>query len=319
MELALRDALVSITGEAGDAQAHLSSQLGLVSSLQASIAAGIPVPEASVQLALNRVQREVQELAVKKAEQQTVVAVLAEEMMRAEEARLAAEAIAFREYEEAAHKRILDLAAENGVDLAAYEQVRGDMVARRQAAIASGDTLEAYKQDALLAENNVLGLGAVNAPDEEQERARKEADAARERYLREAEIMAGREASQHGLTPEEQSAYVATARAAAQQELAGETAEIRSRYPGQETAQLRTSARVVTERNEVRGVNETLMASAEPKENPSRSSMNSLGDALAADADVLSQIELYETDPTSWKTPDPASSGGSRGRRENLP
>lgn len=59
----------------------------------------------------------------------------------------------------------------------------------------------------------------VDAPEEDQERARKEEEAAQERYLRQVEIMAMREAQRMGLSGEQASEYVVSQRAEAEVEL----------------------------------------------------------------------------------------------------
>ena len=79
--------------------------------------------------------------------------------------------------------------------------------------------MEEYKQDALLAANNRQGMTLVDAPEEEQERARKEEEAAKERYLRQVEIMSMREAQRMGLSGEQATEYVVSQRAEAEQDL----------------------------------------------------------------------------------------------------
>ncbi|WP_155802656.1 hypothetical protein [Ponticaulis koreensis] len=191
----------------------------MISSLQASMSAGIAISPASLQLAINRVQQETLQLALKKSDQQTIAAVLVEQMLQAEEARLAQEASDFRSYEREASGRIQSLAEATGIDISAYEQNRADILASREAAQASGDIVEEYKQDALLAANNRHGMTLVDAPEEEQERARKEEEAAQERYLRQVEIMAMRDAQRMGLSGEHASEYVVSQRADAEVEL----------------------------------------------------------------------------------------------------
>lgn len=219
MEVMLKSSLASMPDAGSAVHSELADQLGMISSLQASMSAGIAISPASLQLAITRVQQETLQLALKKSDQQTIAAVLAEQMLQSEEARLSREANDFRFYEREASSRIQSLAEISGIDIGAYEQNRADILASREAAQASGDIVEEYKQDALLAANNRHGMALVDAPEEEQERARKEEEAAKERYLRQVEIMAMREAQRMGLSGEQASEYVVSQRAEAEQDL----------------------------------------------------------------------------------------------------
>lgn len=219
MEVMLKSSLASMPDAGSAVHSELAEHLGMISSLQASMSAGIAISPASLQLAINRVQQETLQLAMKKSDQQTIAAVLAEQMLQAEEARLSREASDFRLYESEASNRIQSLAEASEIDISAYEQNRADILASREAAQASGDVVEEYKQDALLAANNRHGMTLVDAPEEEQERARKEEEAAKERYLRQVEIMAMREAQRMGLGGEQAAEYVVSQRAEAEVEL----------------------------------------------------------------------------------------------------
>ena len=225
MEVMLKSSLASMPDAGSAVHSELADHLGMISSLQASMSAGIAISPASLQLAINRVQQETLQLALKKSDQQTIAAVLAEQMLQAEEARLSREASDFRQYERDASSRIQSLAEVNGIDISPYEQNRADILAGREAAQASGDIVEEYKQDALLAANNRHGMALVDAPEEEQERARKEEEAAKERYLRQVEIMAMREAQRMGLSGEQATAYVVSRREEAEEELQQELEE----------------------------------------------------------------------------------------------
>ncbi|MAF58811.1 MAG: hypothetical protein CMK08_16400 [Ponticaulis sp.] len=225
MEVMLKSSLASMPDAGSAVHYELADHLGMISSLQASMSAGIAISPASLQLAINRVQQETLQLALKKSDQQTIAAVLAEQMLQAEEARLSREASDFRLYEREASSRIQSLAEVSGIDISAYEQNRSDILASRKAAQASGDIVEEYKQDALLAANNRHGMALVHAPEEEQERARKEEEAAKERYLRQVEIMAMREAQRMGLSGEQATEYVVSQRAEAEAELQQELEE----------------------------------------------------------------------------------------------
>ena len=295
VELALRDALASMSDAGSDAHSQIASQLAFIHSLQASVAAGIPVSEASIQSALNRVQQESTQIALRKSEQQTIAAALAEQMHLAEEARLSQEASDFRSYETEAFGRIQELASVNGIDLSEFEHNRAEILARREAAEAAGDTVEAYKQDALLAANNRHGMTLVDASEEEQERARREEEAAKERYLRQVEIMAMREAQRTGLSGDDASEYVYARRQRAESEL---TAERQSHYPAapeSAIAQQTELAETTQTRNEILADQGMSIQPVLLDEAPEDIAITT-DDALSNDGELIMLLSMTEAD-----------------------
>ena len=311
MEVMLKSSLASMPDVGNAVHSELADHLGMISSLQASVSAGIAISPASLQLAINRVQQETLQLALKKSDQQTIAAVLAEQMLQAEEARLSREASDFRIYENEASSRIQSLAEASGINISTYEQNRSDILASREAAQASGDIVEAYKQDALLAANNRHGMTLVDAPEEEQERARKEEEAAKERYLRQVEIMAMREAQRMGLSGEQATEYVVSQREEAELQFDEEINALG--VEGQQhSAQQQPLVQVMEIRNEQREYYQSVTTQAEPIGTGDTNKAINLETELRDQTDILAMLNMQEADIHTSKVPSASITGERR-------
>ncbi len=128
----------------------------------------------------------------------------------------------FQSYERRSSVRIEALARNNGLDVSGWRMARDRLIKERNEAKANGDRLGYFKSDALVAANNHFGLVKSGATSEEAERARKEAEDARMRYLKEVELQARQEARSAGMSPEQATQYIAKSRTRAEQELGEE-------------------------------------------------------------------------------------------------
>ncbi len=107
----------------------------------------------------------------------------------------AAESAQFRAYEQRSFSRVEQLAAANGVDIAAYRETRTRYQADFEEAKRRGDTVAMAYAEAGTAYNNVFALKSVGAPDAELNEAMEEAAKARTRLSYEtqkAALIAGR-------------------------------------------------------------------------------------------------------------------------------
>ncbi len=128
-------------------------------------------------------------------------------------------AAGFRQYEQRSSRRIDQLAADKGIDVSGVRESRYRLLAERMAAEAGGDRAGVFKSEALLAYNNVLGLELVGATPEEQEKGKREAQEARERYLKERELQALNEGRKSGMTGDALRSHVDAARSRAAVEM----------------------------------------------------------------------------------------------------
>lgn len=140
-----------------------------------------------------------------------------------------ATAAAFRAYEAQSYQRIRELAAENGLDLTGYDTLRTGLLDERDAAQAEGDRVGVAGADALLADANAGMLETAGGSGKEVERARREAEAARERYLHEIAMRAREHAQAHGLSGADAARYIQQAVDAADRALTARIEENRER------------------------------------------------------------------------------------------
>ncbi len=132
------------------------------------------------------------------------------------------QAIAFASYEQRSSGHIEQLAAANGVDIAAYRDNRQQLLKEKEEAKAKGDRLGTFRADVLLSVNNTHGLVKSGAADQEIERSQQESAKARERYLREVEFQARKSAISAGMSEQQTIEHIANARISASNDLAEE-------------------------------------------------------------------------------------------------
>lgn len=126
---------------------------------------------------------------------------------------------AFMDYETKSANRIEQLAQTNGVDISGYRSVRSDLQADIEEAKRRGDRLAQFKAEATLAHINLEAKKKVGGSDDEIAQDQAQADAARERYLKEAEIEALQSDKAKNLSGEARRHYINEQRLIAAAEL----------------------------------------------------------------------------------------------------
>ncbi|MEM1088438.1 MAG: hypothetical protein AAGH90_11980 [Pseudomonadota bacterium] len=106
----------------------------------------------------------------------------------------------FWDYEDATRAEIAELAAQNGVDLAAFDKRQAEIERQREIARANGDRLELYRLDVMSAANLKDGLDGAGADTECLAEAQAQLDATRKRYMQEREMAAIEQGRGQGLT-----------------------------------------------------------------------------------------------------------------------
>lgn len=122
--------------------------------------------------------------------------------------RLNQQSLAFRQYEQRSSQRIEQLAQQKGIDITTLRTNRVSLLEKRSGAQSEGDRVGVFKWDALLALNNYQGFVKVGAPEQDIDRARNEAEEARQRYLIEAQIQAMQEGRKLGLSGQPLNTYI---------------------------------------------------------------------------------------------------------------
>lgn len=149
----------------------------------------------------------------------------------------------FRNYEHQSASRIEKLAASRGIDISGFKDNRYRLLAERMKAEAAGDRAGVFRADALLGYNNVQGLEKAGASREAIEEAKRKADEAKERYLKERELQALDEGRKSGMSGDALKAHVESARSRAADELEHDRQTLR-RTNGLSSTEIEDASRV---------------------------------------------------------------------------
>ena len=236
----------------------------------------------------------------------------------------------FRSYEMQTANRIGRLASSNGVDISGYRMNRARILAEREEAKRKGDRTELFKQDALLAHNNVAGLVLTDAPQLEILEATKHAAEARERFLKEKEIEAVRAGRAAGLSGDKLEEYVTGERDRASADLdaeikrnaqtAGQKPEQMEKVRGTTTTIFAAEQSAATEIEGRDGSTAELdVSNAQSAEFVSATVKKAAKDAISGLTHKIGKLQFASADPAELKQPDTSPDSSDKSATQSTP